>query len=1018
MKTFQCFVLALTINVVTVSAQSTHPKLLFGSSDLNTIWNNIVTNSTYLQTYYNDLRDNANFNKTTAFYNDHYKMHYASDMAFVYLIEPTYTFRMDFFNYSKNSLPNMYSIAISNPTNTQISTSALMHISLAYDMLFNDLTNSERYQAATNIKTLMDELLDNYFNPPPNGPQQQTLYGNNHLMHIAAAVGIGAITIRGDYLNSSTIFTAANAAPYIDKASYWLDLLDKNMFASDGACFEGAHYGLWGFQPIIAYYESLRRNGGTDYFPTSNLRRIYEWVTMELIPARPAYTTINGNLFDINNINASFHFTGGGDSSADPTRQCLIFSALGGIYQADANAGAATWLFENTWGVLKTYNSAQPNPVSNHQFRMYNRFGSTNILALRYYANNAQHPDLLAMMPKSKFFLGRGLIARDGYANEGTLFSFETNFNYNEETGKTCWRWDENDNNSFTFFAYGKRWIIDSGKKLSGIQEEQGDYHSTVIVDGQNPPYLDDTRQQVANWYDYHNVNGVYYITSDITDSWTKRVFPDVNPTTDFSGTGLVETCVTPCPFPSFQKARRHTQYIPKEGDLPPYVIIYDDIQQSTTTPRNYRFLLQTGSGNTVSSLSGNKVTITSAVYSPNRIMEVYYYSIAASNSFATPSETTDTDGAHRRLEYTANNTLNPHFHAVLVPSQNTNSALVPSGLSFTNLSNQGSVATIDFASTTTPRKDFSLFAYQKSLSSGGFALEGFDAPSYNGVSGVMGYCRKIKTTGEVIDIFLDRGSYLKMDNTDLVLIAGRTARVVLNDNEINVYKVSGSGRYSYKVFGKNVPQFKIYGTPQTFQAFNSYNYIKSTSVILNYSATLAGPKSATISWYCSEAHDIDVYYWTYANLVSKQSFPGRSAGNNSVTISLPGIASSFTYRLEGRMTSDSFRDLTDSFIIVVGPKVIAENESTTQFKDFLYKNSPNPFNPTTTIIYSLATTTNVSITIYNSLGKKIMTLFSGVQNAGQHQLIFDASEFSSGLYFCVMETPEFKDSIELMLIK
>lgn len=469
-------------------------------------------------------------------------------MAFVYLIEPTYLYRTDFFNYSKNSLVPMYNFAMSNLTSSQIVSSAAMHISLTYDMLYNNLTATERYQTATNIKTLIDELLNDYFNPPPNGTPIATLYGNNHLMHVAAAIGIGALAIRGDYLNASTIFTDADAAPYINKASSWADLLDKNMFGADGGGFEGAHYGLFGFQSTPAYYEALRRNGGTNYFATSNLKKAHEWIIMELIPTRAKHPTINNNLFDINNVNASFHFGPGGIFNADPSRQTHIFSVLGGIYQAEATSGTATWLFERIWGILKTHNAAQPNPASNHEFRMYNYFGSTNILALKYYANNAQHPDLVGAMPKSNFFLGRGLIVRDGYADEGTLFSFETNFNYNQATGKTCWRWDENDNNSFTFFAYGKRWIIDSGKKTAnGGPEERGDYHSTVIVDGNNSPWTDDTYQQVTNWYDYHYTNGISYMTSDITDSWTRRVFPDAPG--DFTGNGQNVFYTTPFPF-------------------------------------------------------------------------------------------------------------------------------------------------------------------------------------------------------------------------------------------------------------------------------------------------------------------------------------------------------------------------------------------------------------------------------------------------------------------------------------
>ncbi|MGH1362403.1 MAG: T9SS type A sorting domain-containing protein [Calditrichia bacterium] len=59
----------------------------------------------------------------------------------------------------------------------------------------------------------------------------------------------------------------------------------------------------------------------------------------------------------------------------------------------------------------------------------------------------------------------------------------------------------------------------------------------------------------------------------------------------------------------------------------------------------------------------------------------------------------------------------------------------------------------------------------------------------------------------------------------------------------------------------------------------------------------------------------------------------------------------------------------------------------------------PNPFNPSTTIRYRLATAKTVHISIYNVLGKKLVTLLNGEQQAGEHELLFDASNYPSGIY-------------------
>ncbi len=65
-----------------------------------------------------------------------------------------------------------------------------------------------------------------------------------------------------------------------------------------------------------------------------------------------------------------------------------------------------------------------------------------------------------------------------------------------------------------------------------------------------------------------------------------------------------------------------------------------------------------------------------------------------------------------------------------------------------------------------------------------------------------------------------------------------------------------------------------------------------------------------------------------------------------------------------------------------------------------LYQNYPNPFNPTTKIIYEIPSSGNVKITVYNSIGQNIKTLLNEMKNSGTHELQFDGSKYSSGIYF------------------
>ena len=65
-----------------------------------------------------------------------------------------------------------------------------------------------------------------------------------------------------------------------------------------------------------------------------------------------------------------------------------------------------------------------------------------------------------------------------------------------------------------------------------------------------------------------------------------------------------------------------------------------------------------------------------------------------------------------------------------------------------------------------------------------------------------------------------------------------------------------------------------------------------------------------------------------------------------------------------------------------------------------LAQNYPNPFNPSTTIRYSLAARAQVKVEIFNIVGQRIATLVDGVQEANSHEVMWDASNVGSGIYF------------------
>ena len=83
-----------------------------------------------------------------------------------------------------------------------------------------------------------------------------------------------------------------------------------------------------------------------------------------------------------------------------------------------------------------------------------------------------------------------------------------------------------------------------------------------------------------------------------------------------------------------------------------------------------------------------------------------------------------------------------------------------------------------------------------------------------------------------------------------------------------------------------------------------------------------------------------------------------------------------------------------------------------------LESNYPNPFNPTTTIPFSVPETGKVSLKIYNVLGREVATLVDEVRQPGSYQATFDASQLSSGLYIARLTGGGVSITQKLMLVK
>lgn len=96
------------------------------------------------------------------------------------------------------------------------------------------------------------------------------------------------------------------------------------------------------------------------------------------------------------------------------------------------------------------------------------------------------------------------------------------------------------------------------------------------------------------------------------------------------------------------------------------------------------------------------------------------------------------------------------------------------------------------------------------------------------------------------------------------------------------------------------------------------------------------------------------------------------------------------------------------------------EDEESTQLPTTvtLYDNYPNPFNPSTTIIYALPEASDIKLSVYNTLGQLVKVLESGYKTAGNHKIEFVATGFTSGVYLLVLDSPIVKLTKKINLLK
>lgn len=220
-----------------------------------------------------------------------------------------------------------------------------------------------------------------------------------------------------------------------------------------------------------------------------------------------------------------------------------------------------------------------------------------------------------------------------------------------------------------------------------------------------------------------------------------------------------------------------------------------------------------------------------------------------------------------------------------------------------------------------------------------------------------------------------------------------------------------------------------IAGRPYRFNntaMYQDYNYMINNW--LNFSSlTLQSPNGGEI-WLIGETEEIT---WTDVNVYDVKIELSIDNGSSWSTIieSTPNTGT-YSWIVAAQDSSDqcliritnvddgNVLDICDDVFTIDMITGVEELEEGIPSKFDLSQNYPNPFNPATTISYSIPKESQVSLKIYDVMGREVAELVNGKQLAGSYHAEFDASSLASGTYFYKLTANEFVSVKKMVLLK
>jgi hypothetical protein len=153
-----------------------------------------------------------------------------------------------------------------------------------------------------------------------------------------------------------------------------------------------------------------------------------------------------------------------------------------------------------------------------------------------------------------------------------------------------------------------------------------------------------------------------------------------------------------------------------------------------------------------------------------------------------------------------------------------------------------------------------------------------------------------------------------------------------------------------------------------------------------------------------------DSVSWVFSNMTT----PGFSSHVGGGIGRSDSINLTYTVFFTPSGSADGTVTLVKQSVTTVSDGISREDPQTYQ----LYANYPNPFNPATSISFSIASEEYVRLRVYNSLGEEVAELVNGDLPRGTHTVSFRATDLPSGVYYYSVTAGEFSRTNKMLLMK